>query len=85
MATAERRGAARRHRRSPRQKLRDIGLKLTAIPERLDAHKTVRRVIENRRAAIEQPARASTGRPAEHLAFASLLDEGYPVRLSGQD
>ncbi|MCQ8140276.1 hypothetical protein NP564_23800, partial [Vibrio parahaemolyticus] len=22
---------------------------------------------------------------AEHLAFATLLDEGYPVRLSGQD
>ncbi len=32
-----------------------------------------------------RPARASTGRPAEALAFGSLLHEGNPVRLSGQD
>ena len=30
-------------------------------------------------------ARGSTGRPREALAFGSLLDEGLPVRLSGQD
>ncbi|MFN3512883.1 MAG: 2-oxoglutarate dehydrogenase E1 component [Phenylobacterium sp.] len=67
-----------------RQKLSDIGRQITAIPERLNVHKTVRRVIENRRAAIE----AGDGidwATAEHLAFGSLLDEGYPVRLAGQD
>src|SRR5580704_12780040 len=68
----------------PMQKLRDLGLAMTSIPGRLDVHKTVRRVIENRRAAIVsgQNIDWSTG---EHLAFASLLDQGYPVRLSGQD
>jgi len=68
----------------PMSKLVDLGQKITAIPERLDVHKTVRRVIENRRAAIEAGAGLdwATG---EHLAFASLLDEGFPVRLSGQD
>jgi 2-oxoglutarate dehydrogenase E1 component len=66
------------------QRLRDIGLKLTAIPERLNAHKTVRRVIENRHAAIDSGEGIDWG-TAEHLAFASLLDEGFPVRLSGQD
>lgn len=68
----------------PMQKLVDLGQKITAIPERLDVHKTVRRVIENRRAAIEAGAGLdwATG---EHLAFASLLDEGFPVRLAGQD
>jgi 2-oxoglutarate dehydrogenase E1 component len=66
------------------QKLREIGLKLTAIPERLDAHKTVRRVIDNRHAAIEAGEGIDWG-TAEHLAFASLLDEGFPVRLCGQD
>ena len=35
------------------QRLRDIGIKLTAIPQRVNAHKTVRRVIEHRHAAIE--------------------------------
>jgi 2-oxoglutarate dehydrogenase E1 component len=68
----------------PEQKLRDIGLKLNTIPEHVDAHKTLRRVIENRRESI------ATGRDidwstAEQLAFGTLLEEGYPVRLSGQD
>ncbi|KQW65972.1 2-oxoglutarate dehydrogenase subunit E1 [Phenylobacterium sp. Root77] len=68
----------------PMQKLVDLGQKITAIPERLDVHKTVRRAIENRRAAIEagEGLDWATG---EHLAFASLLDEGFPVRLAGQD
>src|SRR5580693_7093274 len=68
----------------PRQKLRDLGLKFTTLPGRIDVHKTVRRVIENRRAAIESGHNIdwATG---EHLAFATLLDQGYPVRLSGQD
>ena len=68
----------------PKQKLIDLGLKFTAIPERIDVHRTVKRVIEARRTSIE------TGRDidwatGEHLAFATLLDQGYPVRLSGQD
>jgi 2-oxoglutarate dehydrogenase E1 component len=66
------------------QRLRNIGLTLTAIPERVNAHKTVRRVIENRHAAIESGEGIDWG-TAEHLAFGSLLDEGFPVRLSGQD
>ena len=65
-------------------RLRNIGLTLTAIPARVDAHKTVKRVIENRHAAIESGEGIDWG-TAEHLAFGSLLDEGYPVRLSGQD
>jgi 2-oxoglutarate dehydrogenase E1 component len=68
----------------PMQRLRDIGLKLTAIPERLDAHKTVRRVIENRREAISRGEGIDWGN-AEHLAYGSLLDDGVPIRLSGQD
>ncbi len=68
----------------PEQKLRDLGLKANSIPEHIDAHRTLRRVIENRRESVE------TGRDidwstAEQLAFATLLDEGFPVRLSGQD
>jgi 2-oxoglutarate dehydrogenase E1 component len=66
------------------QRLKDIGDKITAIPERIDAHRTVRRVIEGRRAAIDAGAGIDWG-TAEHLAFASLLDEGIPVRLAGQD
>ncbi len=68
----------------PRQKLIDLGHKITAIPESLNIHKTVKRAIENRRHAIEAGAGIdwATG---EHLAFATLLDQGFPIRLAGQD
>ena len=68
----------------PLQKLRDLGLKFTTIPEGFDVHKTVARVIESRRGAIEA-GEGLDWSTAEHLAFASLLDQGVPVRLSGQD
>ncbi len=68
----------------PLQKLRDIGLKLTSIPEGVDAHRTLRRVIDNRRDAITS-GKDIDWSTAESLAFGSLLDEGFPVRLSGQD
>ncbi|MES2341080.1 MAG: 2-oxoglutarate dehydrogenase E1 component [Pseudomonadota bacterium] len=68
----------------PRQKLIDLGQKITAIPESLNIHKTVKRAIENRRNAIEagEGIDWATG---EHLAFATLLDQGFPIRLAGQD
>jgi 2-oxoglutarate dehydrogenase E1 component len=68
----------------PRARLVEIGKKITAIPADVDMHKTLRRVIEGRQQMI------ATGEgldwaTAESLAFCSLLDEGFPVRLSGQD
>jgi len=68
----------------PVQKLLDLGHKITAIPDDVDVHKTVRRMVENRRAAIDA-GEGIDWALGEHLAFASLLDEGFPVRLSGQD
>jgi 2-oxoglutarate dehydrogenase E1 component len=67
-----------------KQKLLDLGRKITTVPERVTVHKTVARVVEGRREAIETGAGIdwATG---EQLAFATLLDQGYPVRLSGQD
>ena len=69
---------------APLQKLRDLGLKMTAMPEGVDVHPTVKRVIEGRRKTIEAGEGLDWG-TAEHLSFATLLDEGTPVRLSGQD
>jgi 2-oxoglutarate dehydrogenase E1 component len=83
MATAD--GDERRGRTAvPLQRLRDIGLKLTALPSRLNVHKTVARVIDHRREAIES-GKGLDWATAEALAFGSLLDEAFPVRLSGQD
>ncbi len=72
MATAD--GDERRGKTAvPLQKLRDIGMKLTALPERLDVHKTVRRVIEHRRDAIVAgKVVIDSGDLPEQLAFGSL-------------
>jgi 2-oxoglutarate dehydrogenase E1 component len=68
----------------PRKKILELGAKITAIPEGFNVHKTVERVIQGRRDAIEA-GEGLDWATAEHLAFATLLDQGYPVRLSGQD
>jgi 2-oxoglutarate dehydrogenase E1 component len=68
----------------PTHILKDLGRKMTLVPERIDVHKTVARLLENRRHAVETGQGIDWG-TAEHLAFATLLDEGVPVRLSGQD
>jgi len=65
-------------------KLFEIGLRLTDIPKSVDIHKTLARVVEGRRKTIEARS-AIDWAMAEHLAFGTLLDEGFPVRLSGQD
>ncbi|MBX9575567.1 MAG: 2-oxoglutarate dehydrogenase E1 component [Caulobacteraceae bacterium] len=68
----------------PLAKLKSLGERLTTIPADVDVHKTLKRVIDGRRAAIEA-GEGLDWATAESLAFASLLDEGFPVRLSGQD
>jgi 2-oxoglutarate dehydrogenase E1 component len=64
--------------------LREIGRKITAMPQGFSVHRTIQRFLDNRRKAIETGANIdwATG---EALAVSSLLLEGYPVRLSGQD
>ena len=65
-------------------RLRAIGERITDIPEGFHVHKTIQRFIDNRRKMIETGADIDWAM-AEALAFGSLVDEGHPVRLSGQD
>jgi 2-oxoglutarate dehydrogenase E1 component len=63
---------------------REVGAALTRLPDGFVAHRTVSRLLETKRAMID----TGTGidwATAEALAFGTLLTEGYPVRLSGQD
>ncbi len=57
---------------------------LTHVPDGYPLHKTVARMLENKGKALSagEGIDWATG---EALAFGSLLTEGYPVRLSGQD
>ena len=68
----------------PAAKLAALGLRLATIPDTVDVHKTLKRVIEGRREMIATGENIDWA-TAESLAFGSLLDEGFPVRLSGQD
>jgi 2-oxoglutarate dehydrogenase E1 component len=64
--------------------LRELGLKMTELPQSLNVHPRLKRVIQQRRKAIEE-GQGIDWATAEHLAFATLLCEGFPVRLSGED
>jgi 2-oxoglutarate dehydrogenase E1 component len=66
------------------KQLKSLGRKLTEVPEGFSLHKTVGRFLDNRRKAVEAGAGIDWA-TAEALAFGSLLVEGHPVRLSGQD
>ena len=68
----------------PVESLKEIGLKVTEIPDGFNIHRTLKRIISARRGKIEAGNNIDWGL-AEHLAFGSLVQEGHPVRLSGQD
>ncbi len=64
--------------------LKDIGRKITKVPDGFRVHRTIQRFLDNRAKAIENGVGIdwATG---EALAFCSLLNENHHVRLSGQD
>ncbi len=65
-------------------KLKEIGLKLNKVPKSFKPHRTLQRVLDARRKTIEE-GQGIDWAMAEQLAFGTLLMEGFPVRLSGQD
>jgi 2-oxoglutarate dehydrogenase E1 component len=64
--------------------LKEIGRKITRVPADFQVHRTIGRFLENRRKAIESGVGIDWA-TSEALAFCTLLLEGHPVRLSGQD
>jgi len=62
----------------------EVGRALSTAPEGFNLHKTVGRLLDTKREMFET-GKGFDWATAEALAFGSLLTEGYPVRLSGQD
>src|ERR1700743_3369631 len=64
--------------------LKDIGRKITKVPDGFRVHRTIQRFLDNRAKAIDTGIGIdwATG---ESLAFCTLLQEGHHVLLSGQD
>ena len=64
--------------------LLNISNKINEVPSDPNIHKTIKKILETRKKSIEQGSGIDWA-TAEALAFGSLLEEGYPVRLVGQD
>ncbi|MDP3316049.1 MAG: 2-oxoglutarate dehydrogenase E1 component, partial [Devosia sp.] len=84
MKRADAEGPRRGETGMPVEDLVRIGQKLAYVPQGFNVHRTVKRFMDNRLAAIES-GEGIDWATAEALAFGTLLDEGHPVRLSGQD
>lgn len=70
--------------RVPEQEIKRLSDRLTALPEGFVLHSRVKKIIEDRRAMGEGKQPFDWGM-AENLAYATLLTQGYGVRISGED
>ncbi len=64
--------------------LRDLNTGLLTVPDAFTINPKLARMFDKRRTAFEVPG-AIDWAHAEALAFASLLVEGVPIRMTGQD
>ena len=68
----------------PKDTLLKVGKALTTAPEGFNLHKTIVRQLEAK-ARMFETGEGFDWATCEALAFGTLLDEGYYIRLSGQD
>ena len=61
-----------------------LAQKITTIPESVTPHQLVKKVYDDRASMGRGDTPVDWGM-GEHMAFASLVASGYPVRLSGED
>jgi 2-oxoglutarate dehydrogenase E1 component len=80
-------GAARRVETAvPIERLTDLNEALRKVPESFHLNRKLERFLNQRRRAFEKPDEPTIDWAlAEELAMASILEEGYPVRLTGED
>ena len=65
-------------------RLRSLNAELLRIPEGFTVHPKLTRLLDKRRQAVDEGKNIDWAH-AEVLAYASLLAEGTPIRLTGQD
>ncbi|AIT09465.1 2-oxoglutarate dehydrogenase [Candidatus Francisella endociliophora] len=68
----------------PQKTLKELALKMSDVPEEIKAQMQVKKAITDRIKMANGELPLNWGF-AETLAYATLLDEGYPVRISGED
>ncbi|HEV3056440.1 MAG TPA: multifunctional oxoglutarate decarboxylase/oxoglutarate dehydrogenase thiamine pyrophosphate-binding subunit/dihydrolipoyllysine-residue succinyltransferase subunit, partial [Solirubrobacteraceae bacterium] len=67
------------------ERLHVLNEELLSVPDGFTIHPKLVKQLEQRREALEKPGGQIFWSHAETLAFASLLTEGIPIRLTGQD
>ena len=67
-----------------RKMIIETGKKISEIPKNFSVHKTLKKVLEQKQKMFTEKAPIDWS-TAEALAFATLLIDGFSVRLSGQD
>jgi 2-oxoglutarate dehydrogenase E1 component len=70
--------------RLPLGRLQELGRKIAEVPPNFKLHPRVEKIMADRRLMAEGKLPLDWGM-AENLAYATLLSEGYSVRISGQD
>ena len=70
--------------RLPLARLKEIGAAMCRVPDGFPLQRQVQKIYEDRRLMATAATPVNWGF-AELLAYATLLEEGYPVRLTGQD
>ena len=64
--------------------IKSISNKINTIPEEINIHKTIKKIFQTRKQSVDN-SKGIDWSTAEALAFGTLLEEGFPVRLVGQD
>lgn len=70
--------------KTTKKNLKEVGEKLTTVPEGFNVHKKLQKLITQRKEMVEGKKPLDWGM-AELLAYGTLIVEGNSVRLSGQD
>lgn len=68
----------------PMAEWKRLAERITTVPESFTVHPLVKKVLEDRAAMGRGEVNVDWGM-GEHMAYASLVASGYPVRLSGED
>ena len=66
------------------KQLQEVAAKITSIPDGIQVQRQVAKIYDDRRKMAGGALPLNWGM-AELLAYGTLLDEGYPIRITGQD
>jgi 2-oxoglutarate dehydrogenase E1 component len=80
------RGAAQKVKTAlPLKRLKELNQALLEFPDGFHLNSKLKKSVERRRALLDKASNAVDWATAEELAFASILQDGIPIRLTGQD